>query len=198
MRCKYCKKGIKEDSPMKVGLSFVHNACVDDFITFHLNKVKKKKKDQKEKFKEVLNESKKNGSKQHLWTKYFSPFIRQRDANSDGMCYCISCNKKGHWTSMHAGHFIPKSAGEFFYFNEDNVYAQCPKCNIYGSQDTGANYEINLRKRVGDSIVDSLLKAKGARKNLKRNREDYVKMQIEYKKKLSDLQNKAASNVTAK
>lgn len=58
--------------------------------------------------------------KRKLW-KVFSLFIRQRDNYR-----CFTCGRHATGSGMHAGHYIPKSAGGIIlYFNEKNVHAQC-------------------------------------------------------------------------
>ena len=182
MQCRNCKKKIKEDEGyQQVALSFVHKNCLDEYVGTHLDKAIKKKK----KYWDKANADKKKTSyKKTLWTDYFSPYIRQREADDEGNTKCISCGKTGHWTTMDAGHFIPKSAGEYFYFNESNVWQQCKKCNLYGSQDTGANYQKNLRKKIGDKKVDVLLDAKNKRPTHKSTLDGYKAMAKKYKELL--------------
>ena len=182
MQCRNCKKKIKEDEGyQQVALSFVHKDCLDEYVGTHLDKAIKKKK----KYWDKANANKKKNSyKKTLWTDYFSPYIRQRDSDEDGNGKCISCGKLCHWKEAHAGHFVPKSAGEYFYFNEQNVNLQCPRCNTYGTHDTGANYQKNLRKKIGDKKVDHLLEAKAKRLTCKNTLDDYKAMAKKYKELL--------------
>lgn len=154
MLCKKCKKKIKGDYYRKIGLGAVHEECLDGYITQVCAKNREKKQKQIE---EMKTRKKQETLKGTLW-KYFKMFIYLRDSDKEGMCVCISCGRIVHYSSknLHAGHFIPKSAGNYFYFNEDNVHAQCGKCNYYGSQDTGANYRENLIKKIGLEKVEDL------------------------------------------
>lgn len=53
---------------------------------------------------------------------------------------------------MHAGHFIPKAAGGLaLYFNEDNVHAQCMRCNLFLG---GMQYEYG--QKLGEEKVREL------------------------------------------
>jgi hypothetical protein len=65
-----------------------------------------------------------------LW-RWFSAFIRLRDAGKDGMCKCITCGRSHHWKEMDAGHFITRNH-KATKFDEKNVHAQCVACNQYG------------------------------------------------------------------
>ncbi|RKY08530.1 MAG: recombinase, partial [Planctomycetota bacterium] len=54
----------------------------------------------------------------------FSQYIRLRDTQDDGYCYCCCCGLPRHWKRMDAGHFI--SRGHLYLrYNEKNVHAQC-------------------------------------------------------------------------
>lgn len=99
-------------------------------------------------------------SKTYLWDTIVSPYIRHRDLDFSGYGSCISCNKTITYETCDAGHFIPKSAGEWFRWNEENIHAQCPNCNRFGSQDTGANYYKNLCAKIGQEKTDKLLELK--------------------------------------
>ena len=56
---------------------------------------------------------------------------------------------------MQAGHYIPKSIASSLYFDEENVHAQCYRCNIplLGNSD---EYAQRLQKRYGEGILDKL------------------------------------------
>ena len=62
--------------------------------------------------------------------KWFSVYIRLRDADDNGNCRCCSCTKEGFWKEMDAGHFIPRQNKSTRY-HEKNVFAQCRKCNRF-------------------------------------------------------------------
>lgn len=121
-------------------------------------------------------------SKTYLWDKIVSPYIRKRDLNFSGYGHCISCGKQITYENCDAGHFVPKSAGKFFYWNEDNIHAQCAGCNRFGSNDTGANYYKNLCSKIGKDKVDFYLEMKlkgiGDNRTLNEIRDYYKKLTL--------------------
>ncbi|MGA1706377.1 MAG: recombination protein NinG [Candidatus Nanopelagicaceae bacterium] len=62
--------------------------------------------------------------------KYFSEYIRLRDADSDGIATCCTCGKRDHWKQMDAGHFITRDRLATRY-HEQNCHAQCRLCNRF-------------------------------------------------------------------
>jgi 5-methylcytosine-specific restriction endonuclease McrA len=159
MLCKFCKKSVK-DNYRRIGLGVVHDDCFEPMIKLSIEKGREKRKERMDKMKRCKKEK---TLKERLWD-YFKMYIYLRDSDENGMCECISCGQVVHYSSknLHAGHFIPKSKGSYFYFNENNVHSQCGKCNCYGSQDTGANYRENLIKKIGLDLVEELEKNKGS------------------------------------
>lgn len=130
----------------------------------------------------------KTSLKDKLW-KIFSEYIRLRDADWRGYANCISCPKQAFWKDLDAGHFIAKNSGEFFYFNEDNVYSQCPHCNrfLHGNL---LNYRKGLIEKIGVDEVEKLeyQSQLGIRMELNKACEkDYESMIRVYKDKLSEL-----------
>jgi hypothetical protein len=123
---------------------------------------------------------KKQISKTTLWNTIVSPYIRNRDLDWRGYGKCISCNKVITYHTCHAGHFVRKSKGEWFYWNPDNIHAQCPQCNCYGSNEEGAIYYKNLCTKLGKSKADHLLKMKDRKpiepRNLNQIKEYYIKL----------------------
>ena len=94
------------------------------------------------------------GLKRELW-KVFSLFVRQREADENGMTKCISCDYVGHWKDMDAGHFIPRSLGLSTYFEPRQVWQQCKTCNL-SKEGNVYYYGLELKKRFGEGIVDEL------------------------------------------
>lgn len=62
--------------------------------------------------------------------KWFSIYIRLRDANEAGFITCISCGRKVYWKDADAGHYIPRKHMAT-RFDEVNVNSQCIDCNRY-------------------------------------------------------------------
>ena len=114
--------------------------------------------------------------KRELW-QLFSLYIRQRDKFT-----CVTCGKKGEGSGIHAGHYITKSVGGLaLYFHEDNVFAQCYRCNIHLSGNWTAYREFILRK-FGEEKEKELLALKN--QITKWTEQDYLGKIAFYKAKL--------------
>ena len=89
-----------------------------------------------------------------LW-RYFSEFIRRRDATiNGGIGRCYSCGKLLQWKDGDAGHY-EKRQHESIKFDERNSHLQCVKCNRFegGRQ---ADYALHLEKDYGQGILQEL------------------------------------------
>ena len=84
--------------------------------------------------------------------KWFSKYIRARDADANGIVRCISCGDPHHWSKCDAGHFI-KRQHMSLRFNEKNVNAQCRKCN-WLEQGNDIGYAKGLMKKYGPGIIE--------------------------------------------
>ena len=64
----------------------------------------------------------------------FSRYIRLRDSlrtmGDLNYCKCITCTIMKSPKELHAGHFIDRRHSPTL-FDETNVHAQCPRCNVY-------------------------------------------------------------------
>ncbi len=91
--------------------------------------------------------------------KWFSRYIRIRDAWDDGYCRCCTCGKVQLPKEADCGHFI-KRQHQNTRFDEMNAAAQCGRCNRF-EQGRDADFERYLIDKYGaDSIM--ILKAAGA------------------------------------
>lgn len=131
---------------------------------------------------------KKPNLKEKLW-KIFSEYIRLRDAEWNGYAPCISCGKNAFWKDLDAGHFIAKNSGDYFYFLEENVHAQCSHCNrfLHGNL---LNYRMRLVNKIGQDEVQKLeyQSQLGVRLELNKNcKLDYEDLIRVYKDKLVEL-----------
>lgn len=107
--------------------------------------------------------------KKDLW-KVFALYIKQRDNYT---CFTCGAVVEGH--NAHAGHFIPKSAGGLaLYFHEDNVHAQCAKCNLFLSGNQYI-YGTNLGEETTKKLYALM------HKNEKWDRQDYEEKINHYK-----------------
>ena len=119
--------------------------------------------------------------KKKLW-QVFSKYIRARDNYT-----CVTCGKKGEGSGIHAGHYITKSVGGLsLYFHEQNVHAQCYRCNIHLSGNWTAYREFILRT-YGQEVDNELmrLKDKGYRTI---SVLEYKQLIKEYEEKLKEIQ----------
>ncbi len=90
--------------------------------------------------------------------KWFSKFIRVRDADDNGIVTCISCPTKKHWENMDCGHFI-KRKHMSLRFSEINNNGQCRNCN-WLLQGNDIEYAKGIIKKYGEGILDLLLATK--------------------------------------
>jgi hypothetical protein len=90
----------------------------------------------------------------------FSEFVRLRDADSKGLCKCITCGDIKHWREMDCGHFVTRD-NHATRWHEQNSNAQCPACNRFKS---GKQYEHGLAidRKYKEPGLASKLVVKGA------------------------------------
>ncbi len=93
------------------------------------------------------------------WTQY-SIFIRQRDADADGIVACVTCGDLKHWKQGDAGHFLGGRTNANL-FEERGVHFQCKPCNGGFKQKIHINipeaYKQYIIERYGESAVDELV-----------------------------------------
>ena len=64
--------------------------------------------------------------------KWFSLYIRLREANEFGYCQCITCNVVKHYKDgMQNGHFQSRKHLATRFSEDGNCEVQCVKCNVY-------------------------------------------------------------------
>ena len=63
--------------------------------------------------------------------KYFSLYIRLRNATNEGVAQCFTCGKVGHYKKLQCGHFQSRKHHSTRW-NEQNCQVQCVKCNMFG------------------------------------------------------------------
>ena len=86
--------------------------------------------------------------------KWFSLYIRLRDASDLGMCQCFTCGKVDHYKKMQCGHFQSRRHLSTRW-NEQNCQVQCPACNVfrYGEQ---WKFGLRLEYKYGEGISEEL------------------------------------------
>ena len=70
----------------------------------------------------------------------FSQYIRRSNADNNGYCTCVTCNKTFHLKEIQAGHFMSRKHYSIRW-DERNVKPQCVACNVYRY---GLAYEFSL------------------------------------------------------
>ena len=113
--------------------------------------------------------------------KWFSLYIRLREANEYGLCQCFTCGVVRHYKDgMQNGHFQSRKHLATRFSEDGNCEVQCIKCNIF---DSGQQYLFSLRldEKYGEGRAEELEHL--ARTTLKISRAEYEE-QISYYKKL--------------
>ena len=115
--------------------------------------------------------------------KYFSLYIRLRDADENGIGTCVTCGLKKHIKGLHCGHFIGRQH-QSTRFDEMNGHCQCAGCNTF-NEGRKAEYEHYLISRYGEQEVN-LLKLRG-QSTCKRNKLDLDYLTVYFKGKAVEL-----------
>ncbi|RUA15245.1 MAG: recombinase, partial [Flavobacteriia bacterium] len=85
--------------------------------------------------------------------KWFSLFIRLREANEYGMVQCFTCGKVAHYKDgMQNGHFQSRKHMST-RFDEENCQVQCIKCNMF-SQGEQFKFGIHLDAKYGEGTAE--------------------------------------------
>lgn len=115
--------------------------------------------------------------------KYFSIYIRRRDADEWGEVKCCTCSNRGHWKLFDCGHFIPRGKLATRY-DERNCHSQCAHCNRFLNGNL-VKYEIFLRSKYGNEVVEELkIKSK---ESVKWMPHQIQEMTEEFKSKIKEL-----------
>ena len=119
--------------------------------------------------------------------KIFSEYIRLRDANPQGVCFCVTCGRVFHWQSGDAGHYVQRDRLATRY-DEKNVHAQCKYCNRFRSGEQSI-HGMEIDKKYGEGTAAKLItisKMKGCKLDLY-----WIDIKLRYyKKKVKELKDK--------
>ena len=87
--------------------------------------------------------------------KWFSLYIRLREATSEGLVQCFTCGKvAGYRDGMQCGHF--QSRGHMATrFDETNCQVQCIKCNMF-RQGEQYKFALGLDAKYGEGTAEEL------------------------------------------
>lgn len=82
-----------------------------------------------------------------------SRYVRIREANSEGIVNCFTCDATGHFSLFDAGHFISRSHLATRWNTTDNIKVQCKNCNQFKSGNIKV-YSERLGKEVADHLYE--------------------------------------------
>tara|TARA_R110000824_G_scaffold264500_3_gene453318 strand:+ start:260 stop:667 length:408 start_codon:yes stop_codon:yes gene_type:complete len=87
--------------------------------------------------------------------KWFSLFIRLRDATEEGLVQCFTCGCVKHYKKgMQCGHFQSRSFLST-RFDEENCQNQCVGCNMF-KQGEQYKFAMNLDSKYGEGTAEEL------------------------------------------
>ena len=112
--------------------------------------------------------------------KWFSLYIRLREATDLGLCQCFTCGKVAHYKDgMQCGHFQSR---RFLptRFDEENCQVQCVGCNMF-KQGEQYKFGLALDSKYGEGTAEELEQI--SRSILKISRVEYEE-KISYYKSL--------------
>ena len=115
--------------------------------------------------------------------KWFSLYIRLRDATNEGMVQCITCGVVKHYKSMHNSHFQSRRH-LVTRWNEKNCDVGCVKCNIFNFGEQ-YKFSIALDSKYGEGTAEELEFL--ARTIMKVSRIDYEEKISYYKERVEKL-----------
>lgn len=115
--------------------------------------------------------------------KYFSLYIRIRDAKTDYLGQCCTCGKWGDIRTMDNGHYI-KRQHQATRFNEFNCALQCKRCNNF-EQGADVKFRKHLVDRFGEDKI--LLVEASKRQSVKRSASDMKQLEKYWKEKAIEI-----------
>ena len=87
--------------------------------------------------------------------KWFSLYIRLREATAEGSIQSFTCSRISHYKSgMQCGHFQSRRHHSTRW-HEQNCQVQCVKCNMY-EQGMQWQFGINLDSKYGEGTAEEL------------------------------------------
>jgi len=117
--------------------------------------------------------------------KYFSLYIRLRDATDEGMVQCFTSGRVYHYKSIHAGHFMSRRCLSTRWC-EINVQPQSAADNLF-AQGEQYKFGLNLDAKYGEGTAEELhIKSKQIQKFSRIDYEDkitYYKLAVKNLKK---------------
>ena len=87
--------------------------------------------------------------------KWFSLYIRLREATAEGSIQCFTCSRISHYRSgMQCGHFQSRRHHSTRW-HEKNCQVQCVKCNMY-EQGEQFRFGVALDHKYGEGTAEEL------------------------------------------
>lgn len=86
--------------------------------------------------------------------KWFSLYIRLREATGQGISQCFTCGKIDHYKKLQNGHFQSRRH-HATRWNEWNCQVQCVKCNMF-EQGEQWKFGLNLNAKYGEGTSKEL------------------------------------------
>ena len=129
-----------------------------------------------------MKKQKSNSQLEKITDKYFSYYIRLREADSNGMVACVTCGKRLHWKEADCGHFRTRNK-KIHRFNPKNCHVQCTHCNQFLK---GEQYKhgLYIDKKYGQGFAEFLTSTE--QQICKRTRIDFEQLTIEFKLKAKE------------
>lgn len=112
--------------------------------------------------------------------KYFSLYVRQRDANFMGLVRCCTSGTWHHWKNLDCGHFMSRRF-EATRYDEKNTGPQSRSSNRF-NQGEQYKFGLYLDRKYGPKTAEKVTIK--SRMFSKRNRYDYEQIANEYKSKI--------------
>ena len=115
--------------------------------------------------------------------KWFSLYIRLRDATDEGMVQCFTSGRVYHYKNIHAGHFMSRRCLSTRWC-EINVQPQSAADNLF-AQGEQYRFGLNLDAKYGEGTAEELQYK--ARQTIKLSRIDYQEKISYYKSAVKNL-----------
>ena len=84
----------------------------------------------------------------------YSIYIRNKYADKDGYCTCVTCGVKKHWKELHNGHFVSRTHN-ILRWDDRNCHPQCMGCNVF-KKGNMVSYSVFMERMYGQGIIQTL------------------------------------------
>ena len=114
----------------------------------------------------------------------FSQYIRQKYANHEGYCICVTCGRPVNWKyECDAGHYRPRQHNKT-RFDERNVHPQCKSCN---GAEGGEQHRhgVYIDKTYGEGTSEELYRL--SKESCPYSISDYEEMIADLKERLKEI-----------